>query len=272
MLQIPAPLPPELDEVTAYVLGGALAVGGAALLAWGRHLGRFLIMIGAGVGGYFLAGLPNIHYLSPIALQILFIFVMLAFGFVFERIFWGAIAAASLGAVAVVARAHLTIGPQDPGNSKHLGDFAAFLWMGPQHGNVHELGKESWPGLQNAFPASWEAASAYPLAPAMVVALLIMLVAIFRPKWIRIVMTSTVGAAVVTAGLALVVCRLLPAYWPELWARIAWVLAGAGALALLGMVAQFVGLARSRPEKTGASDSQTAEASADIPKEKREAH
>jgi hypothetical protein len=106
----------------------------------------------------------------------------------------------------------------------------------------------------------------------MVVALLIMLVAIFRPKWIRIVMTSTVGAAVVTAGLALVVCRLLPAYWPELWARIAWVLAGAGALALLGMVAQFVGLARSRPEKTGASDSQTAEASADIPKEKREAH
>ncbi len=271
MFQIPAPLPPEMDNVTAYALGGMLVVAGAALLAWGRHLGRFLIMIGAGLGGYFLAGLPNIHYLPQIALQILLILVMLAFGFVFERIFWGGIAAAFLGAIAVAVRTRLTIGPQDPGRSKHIGEFLVYLWTGPEHGSARELGKESWSGLQNAFPTSWDALSAYPLASALVVALLILLVAVFRPKWIRIVMTSILGAAVVTAGLALVVCRLLPAYWPELWARIAWVLAGAGVLAVLGMVAQFVCLARSRPEKTGEADKKTAQTPAGSPGKKREA-
>ena len=268
---IPAPLPPEMQDVAAYMLGGALVVTGAALLAWGRHLGRSMIMIGAGVGGYFLAGLPEFHFLPPVAMQMLLILAMLALGFVLERIFWGAIAAAFLAAVAAAVKSHLLIGPVDH-TSKSIGEFVAYLWYGPEHHRAHGLAKESWPGLQNVFPTSWDALGAYPLAPAVAVALLIMLVAVFRPKWIRIVMTSMVGAAVVTAGLALVVCRVLPAYWPELWARIAWVLAGVGALAVLGMIAQFVGLARSRPEKTGDADNKKAQASTDSPGQKQGAH
>jgi hypothetical protein len=270
MFQIPAPLPPDLPETTAYVLGGALAVAGAAMLTWGRHIGRFLIMIAAGLAGYFMADLPDVHFLSPIARQMLLILVMLALGFVFERLFWAAIAAGFLATVAAVVKAHLTLGPVDPGRSKQIDQFATFLWLGPAHGHAGEIGKDSWPGLQNIFPASWEAANAYPLAPAIVLGLLILLVAIFRPKWIRIMMVSLIGAAVVTAGLALVVCRMLPAYWSELWARIAWVLAGAGGLAVLGMIAQFVGLARSRPKKADDAD-KTADRDAGNPSKKREA-
>jgi hypothetical protein len=258
-----------MQDVAAYMLGGALVVTGAALLAWGRHLGRSMIMIGAGVAGYFLAGLPDFHFLPPIAMQMILILVMLALGFVLERIFWGALAAALLAAIAAVVKTHLTIGPVDH-TSKSIGEFVAYLWNGPEHRAMHGLAKESWPGLQNVFPTSWNALGAYPLAPAVVVAVLIMLVAIFRPKWIRIVMTSTIGAAVVAAGLALVVCRVLPAYWTELWARLVWVLAGAGALAVLGMLAQFMGMARSRPQKTG--DDKTAQVPTGSPGQKQEAH
>jgi hypothetical protein len=261
-----------MPEVTAYVLGGALVIAGAALLTWGRHIGRFLIMIGAGLAGYFMAGLPNVHFLSPVALQMLMILVMLAMGFVFERLFWAAIAAGFLATIAAVAKAHLTLGPVDPGRSKQIDQFATFLWLGPEHGHASEMGKDSWPGLQNIFPTSWEAANAYPLAPAIVLGLLILLVAIFRPKWIRIMMVSLIGAVVVTAGLALVVCRMLPEYWPQMWARIAWVLAGAGGLAVLGMIAQFVGLARSRTKKPEAEEDKTADRAADKPGKKQEAH
>lgn len=271
MFQIPAPLPPDMPEATAYVLGGALVVAGAALLTWGRHIGRPLIMVAAGLAGYFLAALPVTHSLPPIAKQLLFILAMLAMGFVFERLFWGAIAAGFLAAIAAVVKMHLTIGPVDPGRSKPIDQFATFLWLGPVHNPAGEISKESWPGFQNVFPTSWEAANAYPLVPAMVLGLLILLVAIFRPKWIRIVMVSLIGAVVVTAGLTLVVCRMLPGYWTELWARIPWVLAGAGGFAVLGMIAQFVSLARSRPKKSDDAD-KPADRTEDRPGKKQEAH
>jgi hypothetical protein len=64
---------------------------------------------------------------------------------------------------------------------------------------------------------------------------------------------------------------MLPAYWSELWARIAWVLVGAGGLAVLGMIAQFVGLARTQPKKSDVAESKAADRAADSPKKKREA-
>jgi hypothetical protein len=244
-------MPPHMQDLLAYGLGGGLVLAGAALLAWGRHLGRVVTMIGAAAAGYFLSSQMNIHYVPPFAMQMVFIFVMLAFGYVFERLIWGALAAILLACIAAAVQVRPVIDPPSFTTPLRIDEFASKMYE----------------ALLPAFPASWAGTGFSALLGALGVIALVFTVALFRPKWIRIVMVSMVGAATVAAGLALVVCQLLPAWWSDLWTHLAYVLAGAGALALAAMVIQFLGLAKGKTPKADKSKDKARKAPEKSPKE-----
>lgn len=241
MISLPAPMPPQMSAALAYGLGAGLIVAGAAFLAWGRQIGRVLTMAGAAALGYLFAQTVHIDYVPPIAVQLVFVLVMLAFGYVFERLIWAGVAVALLAAVAAAVQLRPYIDPPDLGNPLGADQFARKLF------DV----------LVTALPRDWATGNLTVLLACLGVVALVVTVALFRPKWIRIVMASLFGALCVTAGLMLIVCQIRQAWWVQMWTHLGVVLGVVALPAVLAMVVQFVGLARSglpKGRKSGDKD------------------
>ncbi len=215
MVEILSPSLPPLGDIAAYALGGGLSVAGSALLAWGRQLGRGLMMLAAGAGGYVLAVTlaDKFAYMPPMVRQVVFIFVMMGFGFVFERVLWAAVLAGVLAAAAAAIKLPVVIVTGGYDDRPAINDFAVSLWN----------------ALVSAVPHSLQDVPFVVLAPAVGGAALILAVAVVKPRWVRIVMVSLIGSCLLAAGLAMIVCQIAPRYWLELWRHVEYVGAGVGA-------------------------------------------
>ena len=229
MSQLTVPSMPQWSDLSAYLAGGALIVLGAAMLVWGRWLGRPLMMLACGAAGYFVASIQlTIPFFPQPVRQLVFIFVLLCFGFVFERLVWAMLALA-LGAVLTAAwRMGVALAASVP---ETPADFQA-------------LAGSWWTMLVAFVGGQVQKPDVALVMAASTAALVIVLASIFCPRFIRVVMTSVLGAMLLGAGLVLSVCQALPWAWAQLWLRAPLALAAVAGLALLGAGLQLYAMAR----------------------------
>ncbi len=217
------------DGATAGVLGGC-AVLGLVLLFWGRRLGPFLMMAGAGVAGYFLGDLAAAPLgVNPLAARISAAITAALLAYVLNRLIWATLAAGICGLVAMYIillrmgtdlRRVATEGL--PANS--ITNYADTFINGFMRPLIETLWQQNAPlvvlvgGLAVAIP------------------LVLMLL---RPRFLAIVTSSLLGAGLLVSSVLILVTWGMPSSQPVLQQY--WYVVGGvkGALFVSGMIVQY---------------------------------
>jgi len=217
----------------------AAAVGillGAALVVWGRMLGRPVVMlmlaaVGFAVGGPVAAAISSTSgaNIPPGIVQIVLAFVGFLLGFIAERIVWGALAAALVGLPILIK---MLAAPDATAHGKP--GIAA-----PSGDNCLQYLQSAWSNLQTAVEAHWQTDSVKIILVGAIPLAILMLLAIVRPRFIRIIMTSLLGAAALVVGLVLALSQMLDWMWEWNWRQIFVPLGVILVIAIVGMVLQI---------------------------------
>jgi len=233
----PLPLIPiPFAGSAAYIAAAVGILLGAALVVWGRMLGRVVIMlmmaaVGVAFGGPLAAAISNMSGASipPGIVQIALAIVGFLLGFLAERIVWGALAAALIALpilVTMLAAPDATTHGK-PGMAAPSGDTCL------------QYLQSAWSNLQTAVDAHWQTDSVKVILVGAIPLAICMLIAIVRPRFIRIVMTSLLGAAALVIGLALALSQMLDWMWEWNWRQIFVPLGVIMVIAIVGMVLQI---------------------------------
>lgn len=247
LINLPCPPLPNLAQSDAFMVAAAAIIVGAALLVWGRILGRPLIALLAGSAGFLYGGqVADLLSIPPVVGQFALAIGGLIVVYLADRVVWGALAIA----VAAIPAAIVMLGLYPPADAKalpatapaadSLTNYATGLAL-TLKADILDLWQTQRPTILIAFTA---------------IALFFMLIALIRPRLIRIVMTSLIGAVAIVAGLLTAVTAILPSMWNQAW-QLCYVPAGlCAALFILGIVVQYRAAIKAQPAAP-ASDKET---------------
>jgi len=216
MPELVLPPPAQFAEVSYYFFCAIAVVLGAAMVVWGRLIGRPLVMIALGAGGIWLGPLAGelvktwagFEIPKPIT-QLLAAFLLVVGGFLFERVVWALL----LSALAVLPTAYFVVAkywpaiPDSvrPAATQPAADcLAAYLSTGSiQYWQAIIVGYQNfvWP-------------IAFSLGAAFIVPVA---VGLFFPRFIRIMMTSLCGSLAVVVAVMLIIGSALPWAWEFIW-------------------------------------------------------
>jgi hypothetical protein len=225
------PSPPAVP--TQYLLaGGAAAVVlGLGLVLAGRWLGRLVVALaaaGAAVASVplFIDLLPYREYV-PVAIGAAVVGLIL--GLLLSRVAWAAMLGATVGLVALWAMIERNAGaatsrPAEWANYD-VSTFGNWLWAVTDY--HFRWFVSLWPQY-NVTLALW----------VLLPSLAFMVAALVLPAGAMILMSSLLGAAAVAGGVLAMLSVMRPEWLAACWAHFSTVLTAAGALALVGLIAQ----------------------------------
>lgn len=250
MLDIPIPPIPQLpDSLTPYfwyVAGGAIALG-VAMLLWGRHIGRFVLMLaGAGVGYLYGGALAEMLKAPAIVGQIALAVTGGVVCLIAARLVWALLAGALLETVATILLiAHflpqLAVRPAIAlAENAAFGEWAAatgtYLWT-----CIDEIRKANFGTVMLI------------IVPA---GLLPMMVALIKARAAVVFMTGLIGGLLATWALWLGAVHYRPEIWPTDWMRFLIPAGVALVLTIIGWVYQAHGEATKQEEKKESEESE----------------
>jgi hypothetical protein len=227
MLEIPTPPPPQIPALWGWAAAGGALLVGAAMLLWGRHLHRaLLVLIGAGVGAAAAGPLAARFGINVVVLRVTLAVVLAVVGLLAARAVWALLA----GGIAVLATTAMVL--------------ASTLWrsgQGVRHGQATAT-LTAWPAqaARECFDAvSRSGALPLTLAVGFIVGGAVLVVLLLRPRAARILMTSFLAAVLLMGAMLLAAAHVRGSLWQTAWDHPYVPAAGAGALLLLGWVWQF---------------------------------
>jgi hypothetical protein len=240
MLDIPLPPLPRLgEEAVVYGVAAGAIVLGVALLLWGRHLHRAVLML-AGAGAGFLLAEPLGRLIgAEITLaRAVAMFSAAILGLVLARVVWPAIAGAlCVGAATIVLKDYhgLLLWPYVATWPEWLG--AIRVAAMPDASLVQNHAKEMWIVLGGT-------------------GAVVFVLGVLLGRGMAIFMTALIGAIAIGGGVALAVLHRKPELWPAAWQDVLVPAAVVGGMVLLGIVGQTRGLLAARARKAEADSEQ----------------
>lgn len=246
MLPIPPHPLPAAVPAWAYVAAGAGIVVGLALVLAGCKLARvFMVVVGAGAG-FFVAAPVAERIAAPLDVtRGVMVFCLATVALVTSRIAWAALAAAVVAAVvggvllALFAPAGL-----EALCAPAAGTEDALHWATQR---CRDIGSAVESGFRGN-TIVW-------IAGVGVGAAVVFLVGLLWPRPTQVVMTTLLGVLLLTAGGVLLVAAIRRDAWDGAFRNGGYVLAGAGGLALIGLIAQSWQAARGRRAAGGSGGS-----------------
>lgn len=230
-------IPVPFVDGLGYIVAIASILVGAALVVWGRLLGRPLVMIAlAGIG--YACGGPLAQAIAeswgkevpPGLLQFGLAFVGFILGFVAERFCWGLLAG---GLIAVPILAVILASPVSANATSPL---AAPL---PVDQGTGVYLQEAAGNFLKALEQHWSDSSVKIILAGGLPLLLCLVLAFVRPRLIRILMSCLLGGSAILFGLVLALTQMLIWMWAWNWEN--WYVPCGLALvvAIVGMVVQI---------------------------------
>jgi len=232
---------PFADGLAYGVAAGGIVLG-AALVAWGRLLGRPAMTLAAMAVGYLCGGLVTeavastweIHLPMLVAPCVL-VLLGLVLGFLAERVFWGLLAGGVIAAIILMVLMYIppaagaapaaspppppvAFAPADPGTGAYFAEA------------VRHFGK--------TFEAHWDKEGVTLALAGGIPLVLCLVLGIARPRFIRILMSCLVGGAAVVFGVVLALSQMLGWLWEWNWQQWYVPVAVMLAMALAGIILQ----------------------------------
>lgn len=233
-------IPMPFAGSAAYVAAAVGILLGAALVVWGRVLGRPLAMVMLAAVGY-AAGAPLAAAISswtgvnipPGLVQIILSVVGFVLGFIAERIIWGALAGALVALPILVktfASAAATTGGA-PGNAQHA--------QAPHGDTFMQYLQSALANFKIAWDDHWQADSTKLLLIVAIPLAVCLVLAFVRPRLVRIIMATLLGAAALVVGLVLALSQMVGWMWEWNWRQIYLPLAVILVIAIVGIIMQI---------------------------------
>jgi len=221
MVTIMNPLPllpmPVTDGLAYGVAAGSIVLG-AALVAWGRFLGRPAMTLAVAAIGYVCGGLVTAAVasawdvnlpaiLAPMVLGLL----GAGLGFLLERVWWGLLAG---GVVAAGVLAFLLYVPPAAANHPTPHPLAEFTPSDPGTGAYLA---EACAHFAKTFESHWSNESVTLALGGGIPLVLCLVLGIVRPRFVRILMNCLTGAFAVVFGVVLALSQMLGWMWEWNW-------------------------------------------------------
>ncbi len=236
MLDIPLPPLPRFDsEAVVYGIAAGALVLGAALLLWGRHLHRAVLMLaGAGAGFLLAEPLGRLIGVQTNVARAVAMFTAAILGLALARVVWPAIAGAVCIGVATIV----------------LKDY---------HGLLTWPTTTTWPEWLSALRLAampdaslWQNHARDMWFVLGATGALVLVIGVLLGRGMAIFMTALIGAIAIGGGVALAVLHRKPELWPAEWRDVLIPAAVAGGLVLLGLIGQTRGLLAARARQAEA--------------------
>lgn len=236
MLNIPLPPLPRFEsEAMVYGVAAGAIVLGVALLLWGRHLHRAVLML-AGAGAGFLLAEPlgrligaEIDLARAVAM-----FTAAVLALALARVIWPAIAGAICIGVATIV----------------LKDF---------HGLLTWPNAATWPEWLDAVRVAampdvflWQHHAKEMWIVLGGTGAVVFVLGVILGRGMAVFMTALIGAVAIGSGVALAVLHRKPEIWPAAWQDLLIPAAVVGGVVLLGIVGQTRGLLAARARRAEA--------------------
>ncbi|MGC9453680.1 MAG: hypothetical protein ACP5HU_02340 [Phycisphaerae bacterium] len=237
MVEIPLPPTPQLPMLWAWIASAASLVVGAAVLLWGRHLHRALLVLVAAGLGVLLAGPIAAHFgWNLVVLRVVLAVALGITALLAARVVWAVLAAGLT--VLVIGSIFLWSSVYRSGESFAAAEApeSASKWL-------TETARVCFDALNQTTAMPLAIAVAFTVGGAVLVIMFI------RPVAARILMTSVVAAVVLMGGLLLAALRVRESLWQTAWTHAYVPAAGTAALILVGWVWQFIYERRERRQK-----------------------
>jgi len=202
------PLPllpmPFVDGLAYGVAAGGIVLG-AALVAWGRLLGRPAMTLAVAAIGYVCGGLVTATVASTwdvnlpmLIAPIVLALVGLAVGFLLERACWGLLAGGIVSAIVLSVLLFIPPATTNQPAPPPQAEFAPAAELG-----TGDYLNEAWLHFSKTFESHWNNESVTLALAGGIPLVLCLVLGIVRPRFVRILMSCLVGAAAVVIGVVL---------------------------------------------------------------------
>jgi len=230
---------PDAAGLSYGVAAGAIVLG-AALVVLGRLFGRPAMTLAMGAIGYVCGGLVTAAVASawdvtlPAILAPLVLGLLGAgLGFLLERVWWGLLAG---GVVAAGVLTFLLYVPPAPAN--HPTPPPPLAPFAPTDDGTGGYLAEICRHFVKTFESNWSNEGVTLAIAGGIPLVLCLVLGIVRPRFVRILMSSLVGAFAVVFGVILALSRMLGWLWEWNWQQWFVPVAVAGIAAVVGIVMQ----------------------------------
>jgi hypothetical protein len=216
-MEVPLPPYPVLEGQVAVVALSAAVAAGAVLLLWGWLVGRFALAAALAGAAVLLAAQPVADWLGLdlIYAQLGVGVLAAAVGVGLARLVWGLLGAAVVAAGAqllVLAQTWETLVESLPPDTA-MPEFAPV-----ESFNAWAVELASW--LWDALAVLWGGLTSLAVMLILAPAILVVVVALVRPRLMAIAMSALCGAALVVGAALLTAARFSASVWPGQW--LAW--------------------------------------------------
>ena len=242
MDQIPIPPMADLSNNIAYAAAAIAVVTGVVMLGWGRFWSRPLVgLMGVGIGfitGELIAGSMNVDvWVGRSAMASVFGVL----GFVAAPFFWasftGTLCASTAGLF--MAARFLALPENTLEVTAPAGGWTPQVWVEWLSVAAEDIGG-----------AMWKQQAAIMLLVMVPLALIPLMIGIWKQRFITIAMTSLIGAIVVVGGAVVAIVQSDPTHWPKEWSGAVTPLLIVAGLWLIGFGVQYaLALSKARKKK-----------------------